>query len=179
MTNQLKLNKSSYFFKVLFTYILLYVSQSYAFAQRSITSTTSNWTLSPSLLIEAGTDYPSEFLSAANEVRLNVTVPLLLASGNVTVHQQSTSTWHENLKLSIKRTGNGDVSGLCVLCSIAGDQSSFFTISTNPINLVQIYAVASIAIYTNIPFQLKLTGVSVTIPAKTYTTNLVYTIGPI
>lgn len=75
MTNQLKLNKSSYFFKVLFTYILLYVSQSYAFAQRSITSTTSNWTLSPSLLIEAGTDYPSEFLSAANEVRLNVTLP--------------------------------------------------------------------------------------------------------
>ncbi|WP_312902788.1 hypothetical protein [Chryseobacterium taichungense] len=104
---------------------------------------------------------------------MNATVPLLLASGKITMHYEPNSTWNTNLILQARRTGTGTTT--CVLCSISGG-TSYTTIPSTDVELFQIQAVASLASYSNIPIQLQLSGISVTIPATSYNSRIVFTI---
>lgn len=158
------------------TIILILLLQYEAKAQlvRRVTTTSPIWTVPIQSITEAGNDYTNIFESSTNQVNLNVSVPLLLGNGKVTIHQSNTTAWDNQLQLSIKRNGIGTT--LCVLCVLSGAEN-YTNISTTPTDLLTIRAVLALAEYNNIPFQLKLSGVSVTVPAASYETTLVYTIG--
>jgi hypothetical protein len=132
-----------------------------------------NWTVPITSITEAGTNYTATYESAANQILLAVSVPLLLGNAKISVHYQGNPTWNNSLILSAKRTGNGTT--LCVLCSISGG-SSYQQITLTDVELFRIQAVLALASYSNIPIQLELTGVSVTIPAATYNSTVVFTI---
>lgn len=161
---------------VILCIILVNYFNSNAQARRITSTASAPWTVPIATITEAGSDYVGEYVSATNQVIINASVPLLLGNAKVSVQQSSSATWHNQLKLSIKRNGPG--STLCVLCSISGGDN-YIPLSTTSIDLFQIVAVLALAEYNNIPLQLKLTGVSVTLPAAIYETTLIYTIGPI
>lgn len=136
-----------------------------------------NWNPSITKITEAGLDYANGGVqeSATNQILLNVSVPLLLGTGKVSVHYEPNGNWpNNNLQLAIKRTGNGTT--LCVLCGISGG-SDYLPLTQSDQALFTISAVLALASYSNIPIQIKISGLSVTIPADTYSSNIVFTVG--
>ncbi|ANF53147.1 hypothetical protein A0O34_11110 [Chryseobacterium glaciei] len=133
----------------------------------------SNWTVTIPSITEAGNNYAGTYESATNQILLATSVPLLLGSGKVSVHYEADPTWHTSLMLNIKRTGNGTT--LCVGCSLTGG-TAYQVLTLTDVELFRINAVLSLASYSNIPIQLQLSGVSVTIPATTYNSRVVFTI---
>lgn len=144
-----------------------------AYAQ-SLTVTGSNWSAPIVPIVEAGNNYSGSYQSEANQILLNVSVPLLLGQGRVSVRYEPNPVWDNNLGLSIRRTGNGTT--LCVLCSLTGGDA-YQPITTVDTELFRITAVLALASYSNIPIQLMLNGVSVLIPAANYNARVVFTIG--
>ncbi|WP_228455591.1 hypothetical protein [Chryseobacterium potabilaquae] len=127
-------------------------------------------------ITEAGTNYTGTYESATNQVILTASVPLLLGNGKVSVHYEPNPTWNTSLILSAKRTNNG--STICALCTITGG-TTYQTVTQTDIELFRIQAVLALASYTGINIQLQLSGVSVTIPATTYNSKVVFTISAI
>ncbi|WP_228443277.1 hypothetical protein [Chryseobacterium nematophagum] len=127
-------------------------------------------------ITEAGTNYAGTYESATNQVILTASVPLLLGNGKVSVHYEPNPTWNASLILSAKRTNNG--STVCALCTITGG-TTYQTVTQTDIELFRIQAVLALASYTGINIQLQLSGVSVTIPATTYNSKVVFTISAI
>lgn len=140
---------------------------------QTLAVTGSNWTVSIPSITEAGTNYAGTYESATNQILLAASVPLLLGNAKVSVHYQANPTWNNGLILSAKRTGNGTT--LCVLCTISGG-TNYQTVTLTDIELFRISAVLALASYSNIPIQLQLSGVSVTIPATAYQSSVVFTI---
>ncbi|WP_257621604.1 hypothetical protein [Chryseobacterium sp. NKUCC03_KSP] len=159
-----------YLFKITSIFSLLFFC---TLRSQKITATGSSWTVTIPSITEAGSNYSGVYESATNQILLTAEVPLLLGSGKVSVSYVSDPTWNSNLVLSAKRTGNGTT--VCVLCSITGG-SAYQAITLTDIELFRIVAVASLASYSNIPIQLQLSGVSVTIPAATYNSKIIFTI---
>lgn len=159
------------FFKAIFS--LSIISFHSLSAQRILTVGGNNWTVTVPSITEAGTNYTGTYESATNQILLAASVPLLLSSGKVSVHYEPNPIWNSNLILHTRRTGDGTT--LCVLCSITGG-TAYQIITTADIELFRIVAVLALASYSNIPIQLQLTGVSVTIPAATYNSRMVFTI---
>lgn len=143
---------------------------------RTLAVNGTDWTLSIPSITEAGSNYAGTYESLSNQILLNAGVPLLLGSGKVSVHYEPNPTWHSSLTLSIKRTGNGTTA--CVGCTI-NNGTNYQSITTIDTELFHINAILALASYSNIPIQLSLTGVSVTIPAATYQSKIVFTIGPL
>lgn len=79
--------------------------------------------------------------------------------------RRSDTTWNGNLVLFVKRTGDGSgggsISGGSGYQQITALDSQFFSGSGDR---------------TNIPIQLKLSGVSITIPPNTFSTTVIYTV---
>ncbi|WP_294285035.1 hypothetical protein [uncultured Chryseobacterium sp.] len=143
-------------------------------SQRTLTVGGTNWVLNIPAITEAGTNYTGTYESATNEILLAATVPLLLGSGKVSMHYEANPTWNSNLILNARRTGNGTTS--CTTCTITGGTTYTNIPVTTDVELFRITAVLALAAYTNIPVQLQLSGVSVTIPATTYSSRIVFTI---
>jgi len=153
--------------------ILLYLSGS-AFSQ-TMTISGSDWTVNLTPVTEAGSDYsPNTYLSDPTQIQLTVSVPLLLGSGRVSAHYQPNPNWDPALKLAIKRTNDGTT--LCVLCTITGGKDDFLTLAQTDIDIFKIQAVLALAAYNNIGLQLRLSGVSVTIPAAAYNSRIMFTV---
>lgn len=159
-----------YLLKITFILSLLFFCTIKA---QTINVTGTNWAVTIPSITGAGSNYAGTYESAANQILLKVDVPLLLGSGKVSVHYAANPTWYSNLILSAKRTGNGTT--VCLLCSITGG-TAYQTVTLTDIELFRVAAVASLASYSNIPIQLQLSGVSVTIPAATYNSRIVFTI---
>ena len=159
-------------------------------AGQTITVGGSNWTVSVPTITEAGTNYAGTYQSATNLITLSGNLPgsflNLLTSGaaRVSVHHTPT-TWNSNLHLYAKRSGGStSISGLCVLCTatINGGTTyieipqavatAFFTI-----NFTGVLGLGNSVSYTGINAQLQISGVSVIVPATTYSTQVVFTIG--
>lgn len=155
------------------TFILFLLPLCAMKAQRTLTVGGTNWAVSIPSITEAGSNYAGTYESAANQILLTASIPLLLSSGKVSVHYEGNPTWNSNLILQAKRTGDG--STLCLLCTITGG-TAYQTVTLTDIELFRITAIAALASYTNIPIQLQLSGVSVTVPAATYNSRLVFTI---
>lgn len=167
--------KSSY--KVLtgmLTAALLLCLSCHIKAQRTLIVAGTNWVASIPAITEAGNNYSGTYESAANEILLTATVPLLLGTGKVSMHYEANPSWNSNLILSARRTGNGTSS--CTTCTITGGTTYTTIPLTTDVELFRITAVLALASYTNIPVQLQLSGVSVTIPAATYSSRIVFTI---
>jgi len=163
-------------YRIMYCIILLSFGSIQANAQRNLTVVGSSWNVNPAPITEAGQNYAGTYESPSNQILLNAQVPLLLASGKVSVRFEANPTWHNALKLAIRRTGNGTT--VCVLCAITGGLT-YLPITTVDTELFRIQAVLALASYSNIPIQLSLSGVSVTIPAANYQSRVIFTIGPI
>ena len=161
--------------RVLYIMLLLLCS-SLALGQRQLTVTGANWNVNPPAITDAGANYSGTYESPADQILLTAQVPILLASGKVSVRYEGSPIWHNELKLNIRRTGQG--STICLLCGITGGLT-YQPITTLDTDFFTITALAALASYSNIPIQLSLSGVSVTIPAANYQSRIVFTIGPI
>jgi len=166
--------KNNFFFSIIV--LMLSISLSQAKAQRTLTVGGNNWTVPIPSITEAGTNYAGTYESAANQILLTASVPLLLGSGKVSVHYEANPTWNSSLILNARRTGDGTT--VCVLCSISGG-TTYQPIGLADVELFRIVAIATLASYSNIPIQLQLSGVSVTVPAATYNSRIVFTISEI
>lgn len=157
---------------------------------QTITVGGSNWTVSVPTITEAGTNYAGTYESVTNLITLSGNLPgsflNLLTSGaaRVSVHHTPT-TWNSNLHLYAKRSGgSATISGLCILCTatINGGttyteipqavDTAFFTI-----NFTGVLGLGNSVSYTGINTQLQISGVSVIVPATTYNTQVIFTIG--
>jgi hypothetical protein len=154
-------------------FVLLMISSNSLLAQRTLTVSGTNWTPTIPAITEAGSNYGGTYESATNQILLAASVPLLLGNGKVSVHYEANPTWNSALVLHARRTGNGTTG--CLGCTITGG-SIYQIITLIDIELFRINAVLALASYTNIPIQLQLTGVSVTVPAATYNSRVVFTI---
>lgn len=143
-------------------------------SQRTITVGGTNWTVSIPSITEAGSNYTGIYESDPNQILIGASVPLLLGNGKVSVHYTANPTWNSNLVLQARRTGNGTTG--CVGCTITGGTSYITVPLSTDVELFRITAVLAVASYTNIPVQLQLSGVSVTIPAAAYNSLVVFTI---
>ena len=157
-------------------YIIFLILLTSCFKAQTITATGTNWAISIPSITEAGSNYGGLYESATNQIILAVTVPLLLSNAKVSVHYQVNPTWHNSLILSAKRTNNGTT--ICALCTITGG-TAYQTITQTAIELFRIQAILSLASYTGIHIQLQLSGVSVTIPATSYQSSVIFTVSAI
>ncbi|MGD1319354.1 hypothetical protein [Chryseobacterium sp. 2R14A] len=164
--------KNIFFFSI----IVLLFSISPSKAQRTLTVGGNNWTVTIPSITEAGTNYAGTYESAANQILLTASVPLLLGSGKVSVHYEANPTWNSNLIVNARRTGDGTT--VCLLCTLSGG-TTYQPVGLTATELFRIAAVATLATYSNIPIQLQLSGVSVTVPAATYNSRIVFTISEI
>lgn len=147
----------------------------------------SNWSIPITPITEAGMDYTGTFESIDFTISGNLPGSFLnLLSGKVTTVsvQYVPNTWNTNLHLYAKRTGGtATISGLCVLCSasinngttyveiLPNTNTSFFTI-----NFSGALGLGNSVSYSGINTQLKISGVSVTVPADSYSATIVFTI---
>ncbi|MEN4758704.1 MULTISPECIES: hypothetical protein [unclassified Chryseobacterium] len=165
--------RSTYRPIILYIFLLIFFGSHYK--AQTITVTGNNWAPTIPSITEAGSNYAGIYESATNQVILAVSVPLLLGTGRVSVHYEANPTWNSSLILSGKRTNNGTTT--CALCSITGG-TAYQTITQTAIELFRIQAILALGSYTGINIQLQLSGVSVTIPAATYSSRVVFTVGP-
>ena len=135
-------------------------------------SVSGNWTSSvPSNTItEAGSDYSSNWTSLSNQSIISLPSGVLGASYTVSVRKTDTN-WNSNLSLWIHKSA--DNLGLLGSVSPAGNTSYFQLSASN-----QTFFTASLGILSPATFnaQYEIRGLSVTIPAQTYSTTVVYTI---
>ncbi|MFC2078159.1 hypothetical protein ACFLTM_05055 [Candidatus Bipolaricaulota bacterium] len=116
------------------------------------------------LLGGAGTDLQGTYESPSNQVLLSVggtTGPTDTWRVDV---RRSDATWHEDVHLSILRTGDGaggSVSGGLESLEILGTDTTFLSGSDD---------------VTGIPCQLILTGISIQVPPGAYGTTVVFTV---
>jgi hypothetical protein len=159
-----------------YIFFVLFIMFGYQYKAQTMTVTGSNWTVSVPTITEAGSNYTGLYESATNQVILAVSVPLLLGNAKVSVHYAANPTWNSSLLLAAKRTSNGTT--ICALCTITGG-TAYQTITLTDIELFRIQAVLALGSYTGINIQLRLSGVSVTIPATSYQSQVVFTVSSI
>jgi hypothetical protein len=130
---------------------------------------TGNWNLNvqASEITEAGSNYIGSFESATNQIIFNRNAPdFYLQNWSITIHK-SDVTWDSNIKLWIRRTGDGNgVNG-----SSISNGANYQEVVNTPISFFNGYKEVN-----DIPLQLKYTGISVTIPINTFSTYLNFTI---
>nr|WP_295922676.1 hypothetical protein [uncultured Dyadobacter sp.] len=121
-----------------------------------------------STITKAGKNYEHIETSSASQTLIRVTSLLIWT---VSAHM-STSNWDSSLKLSVQRTGNG--TGLAILSG----GTTYMQLTSSP----QQFFSGALNLggnRDNIPIQYKIEGLSVTLPVKTYTTTITYTISGI
>lgn len=156
---------------------LLLLTNFFATAQ-TITVVGSSWTPTIPAISEAGSDYGGTYTTSTGQLKLNVSVPVLLGTGKVSVSYEQSSNWHNSLKIYISKLDNG--SGLCVLCSITpSGATAFQEILQTDTEFFRVLAVLNLANVNNINVNLRLSGVSVLVPVDNYSTRVIFTIGPI
>lgn len=140
------------------------------FAQIDITLT-GNWVFSVSAtdISEAGRDFTGTHLSAANQVLVDI----FRTQGNSPFNwkvdvRKSDVDWVPSLQLFVRRTGDGyapngssSISGGITFQLLTNTNQAFFNGRRN---------------YYDIPIQFQLSGVSVLLPSKTYSTTVMYTV---
>lgn len=155
-----------------YIYFIPIILSCYCKAQ-SITVSGTNWTTSIPSITEAGSNYAGTYASATNQTILNVGLPALLGSVKVYVHYEPNPTWNNSLVLSARRTSNGTT--LCLGCAISGG-TAYQTVTQTAVELFRISTILSVTSYSGINIQYQLSGVSVTIPAATYNSKIVFTV---
>lgn len=173
-----------------YLYLIAFTMSSYLSAQ-TISASGSGWTVSVPSITEAGNNYAGTYESATNITTLSGFLPgsflNLLSSGaaRVSMHYNPIS-WNSALHLYTRRSGGSTViNGFCLLCSATVNggttyleippttDTSFFTI-----NFTGVLGLGNSVNFSAINVQFQISGVSVVIPAKAYSAQVVFTIGP-
>lgn len=139
------------------------------FAQSLTVSPGWSVTIPASTITEAGLNYTTDATSSTSQSLMTVTGN---TQTNPKVYVQKTDiSWNSNLTLWLKRTGNG--TGLLAF-TIAGG-TTFQQITNSPLYFFDLFTLFGTSV-NDIPIQYEIKGLSVLIPAQSYTTTLLYTI---
>lgn len=143
---------------------------------------TGNWVPTITAISVTGSDYTSSMTSAANQTLITAfNLGSLLSNKNYQISMSKTTVdWHNNLVLTARRTGTGTPSllgsvtpsGGTTAQTITSSSTAFFTISISFLTLGG-------ASLSNIPIEYVLSGISVVLPVKAYSTTITYTIAEI
>ena len=113
----------------------------------------------------AGSDIASDYVSAANAVLMDITGTIVVAEPWYITVNKSDVEWDGSLHLSMQRssdgTGTGTISGGTAWLELTATAQSFFQGTEDR---------------ASIQIQLMLSGVSVTLGSKVYTTQVVLTL---
>ena len=154
--------------------LIVFLINSVAFAQITITNGAAGatWTV-PTLsssVTTAGKDYVvygETSVVAQTTLKINA-----LLFWTVNVQLSTTANWNPGLKVYVVRTGNGTggaiLNGGTTYKEVTTTTQAFFSGSLG-LNYAR----------DNVPVQFKIEGMSVMLPAKTYTTTIVYTVSGI
>ena len=112
----------------------------------------------------AGSDFVNTYESAVDQVSLEISGKKV-KGWQVDVRMTAGSSWHSSLALAVRRTSAGQGGG-----SVSGG-TSYQTITTTDRNFL-----SGDKKLSGIDLQYRLSGMSVTIPAGTYTTTVTYTV---
>ena len=149
-------------FQILIIVFMVIISASIKGQSISITG---NWNLNipATSITEAGADFTNPFASSGTSIAIDINV-----TGNKKFNvyvNKSDITWNSALNLSVTRTTNGgpagNISGGTSPVAIDNTQTLFFNGKGDKTGIQIIYS---------------LSGVSVTLPAATYTTTVIYTL---
>ncbi|MGE8556826.1 MAG: hypothetical protein ACN6OB_23125 [Chryseobacterium jejuense] len=172
-------------------YIILILSSSFINAQ--VVNVSGNWTASIPAITEAGSNYTGTYdnsgSTAPNLITLSGTLPgsflnLLSSSGAKMTMRYTPNPWNNSLTLSAKRTGGTTaIHGLCVLCTASINGGANYipisqTVDTTFVtfSFSGLLGVGNSVTFADINLIVQLAGVSVTIPASTYSARIVFTI---
>jgi len=154
------------YFEYIYIILILFVSAGAGNAQ-SVTAT-GNWVYSVAAtdITQAGTNFTGTYVSASSQTSISLTV-----GGNSQWRvyiARTAGTWSNSLIISALRTTNG--TGVGGVGQIAGgtNYQAITTIATQLFN--------GRRSRTGIGIQYQVSGVSVTLPAATYSTSIIYTI---
>lgn len=150
-------------------YIISFAQEPPPYPSGQSPSIVGNWYLSiaSTEITEAGTDFAGTYESAVNQMMFSRNATATnKPNWNVTVNK-SDIFWNSKIKVWIRRTGNGTpASGASISSGL-----NYQEIQNTPINFFYGYKEVD-----EVPLQLKVTGISVTIPANSYYTLLTFTI---
>lgn len=172
-------------------YIILILSSTFINAQ--VVNVSGNWTASIPAITEAGSNYTGTYdnsgSTAPNLITLSGTLPgsflnLLSSSGAKMTMRYTPNPWNNSLTLSAKRTGGTTaIHGLCVLCTASINGGANYipisqTVDTTFVtfSFSGLLGVGNSVTFADINLIVQLAGVSVTIPASTYSARIVFTI---
>lgn len=146
---------------------------------QAITVGGSDWTAPVTAITEAGNNYvgSTESINPA-QITITGTIPIGLLSNAVRISvSQNNVNWNSNLALAVRRTGNGSP---CNNCVIEGNTLNEYTTvnqaASTSFMILRIYGLLAGGTYSNIPVQVRLSGISVTVPSAAYQANIVFTI---
>ncbi|QRQ99867.1 hypothetical protein [Dyadobacter sandarakinus] len=131
-------------------------------------SSGSTWSVATlsSTITSAGKNYEHVETSAASHSLFKVNA---LLGWTISVQQTATATWDPSLKLFVRRTGDGTggaiINGGTTYIQVSSTTQSFFG------GLLGLSFARD-----NVPVQYKIEGLSVTLPVKTYSTTILYTV---
>lgn len=113
----------------------------------------------------AGSDLIASYTSAVSEVSLSITGTTDAADNWRIDVRRTDDTWHDNLTLRIRRTSDGIGPGFVT----GGDAYQAITLIDAPL-------FSGAGDRTGVTLQLQLSGMSVNVPAATYSTTITYTV---
>lgn len=154
---------------IIFTVILLLANQIYS----QTLTITGSWTstLATSNITEAGLDYSSTYNIVSSVSQSLLTVNSAKNSVAFVYVQKSDTSWDTRLILSALRTGSGTGNnGFSVT-----NGTTYQTVSNVPTYFFEVRPNVGTRV-SNIPIQYKISGFTVLLPVKAYTTTLLYTV---
>lgn len=172
-------------------YIILLLISTCMEAQ--VVNVSGNWTASIPAITEAGSNYAGTYdnsgSTSGNLITLSGSLPgsflnLLSSSGAKMTMRYTPNPWNNSLTLSAKRTGGTTtINGVCLLCTAAinGGTTYIPITQTSDTTFVTftftgVLGLGNSVTFADINLILQLAGVSVTVPANTYSARIVFTI---
>lgn len=171
--------------------LLIFCFTCFTINAQTITVAGNNWTVPITSITEAGMDYTGNYESNANLITISGSLPgsfLNLLSGGVAAVisvQYIPSSWNNSLHLYTRRSGgSASIGGFCILCTASVNNGTNYieipqSINTQffTINFTGTLGIGNSISYSGINVQLRINGVSVTVPANNYSATLVFTVG--
>jgi len=170
------LNKMKTYISIKYLYSLVLITIGSLYNAQSIIANGTDWTLSPTIT-EAGTNYVGTYETSSTapfQMSLTVSVPALLSSASISARYVPDPTWNNALGIAVKRLNNG--TSLCVLCSVSGGNTNYIPLAQTDVAFFSVHTLLALTSFSDIGLQLRLTGVSVTVPAAAYKAKVQFTI---
>lgn len=160
------------------SYILFFFLLSY-FTQGQVIQTVGSWNpnISSNAIVEAGLNYATDYNVESLRNQTNVSLQrgggffgVYIGSWRVDISKVDLN-WDSRLRLEVRRTGTGNGTGWWFFAPAISNGTVYQQIQNNATPFFQ-----GNGVFTNIPIQYRISGLSVLIPAGNYSTTVVYTL---